>query len=91
MSSLDDLVRKMQAMGPAVPTVASIRMHPATLKRLKEVIPQAAGPFSGLEAFTGIALIGDDQIAVGWLHEHDGKGRLIRRVPPISVQRTARN
>ncbi len=88
--NLDDIVRKLNAWAKLPPVVASIRMHPTTLQRLREAFPTAKNVGLG-EALLAISLIADDQVAIGWMHEHDGTGRLIRRVPPRRDQRIARN
>jgi hypothetical protein len=90
--NLDDLIRKLNAWAKRPPVVRSIRMHPITLQRLQDAMPpSSAKPVGLVEAMLAIALIADDQVAIGWMHEHDGMGHLIRRVPPRRDQHIARN
>lgn len=90
---MSDLDRKLAQLLAEAASVAEIRLHPQTHKRVIASWAKVGHqvPVAKLDSLYGLRLVADDQVGIGWMHEHDAHGRLLRRIPPISEQRKAAN
>lgn len=77
--------------GPKMQFVVEYRVHPQTLAGIRQRFARLAGPPEPGALYVGLRLTADPSIGIGWMHEHDGQGNLIRRIPPIGTQRRASN